>query len=80
MSFDADMEAIMKKKFNDLLETNNDPQKRADVLIQRYVNIVDKIMLGTGNYKEDHEQLIQIREEATQLGLKFTFDIKVGQI
>ncbi len=77
---DPEMQKLMDQKFKALQAINADPQQRANVLVQRYVNIIDKILLGSENYKEDFELLVQIREEATAYGLKFEFDIKVQQI
>ena len=70
----------MAAKFERLKAIQADPQERANVLVQRYANIIDKILLGSENYKNDFELLTKIREEATAYGLKFEFDIKVQQI
>ncbi len=77
---DPEMEKLMAAKFKKLQAINTDPQERANVLVQRYVNIIDKILLGSENYKEDFELLTQIREEATAFGLMFQFDVKVKTI
>ena len=79
-NIDPEMEKLMAAKFKKLQAINSDPQERANVLVQRYVNIIDKILLGSENYKEDFELLTQIREEATAFGLMFQFDVKVKTI
>ena len=79
-NLDPEMEKLMADKFKALQAINADPQQRANVLVQRYANIIDKILLGSENYKNDFELLTKIREEATAYGLKFEFDIKVQQI
>ena len=77
---DPELQKLMDAKYKRIAEINSDPQERANVLVQRYVSVVDKIMLGTGNYNQDYEELTKIREEATRYGLSFEFDIKVKSI
>jgi len=77
---DPELEKLMADKFKALQAINTDPQQRANVLVQRYAKIIDKILLGSENYLEDFELLIKIREEAKSHGLQFEFDIKVHSI
>jgi len=70
---DVEFDEIMKKQFANLQETMSDPNKRANLLVQRYVAVLDRMLGGSKNYQADYEELIQIREQATAWGLKFTY-------
>ena len=56
--YDAEMDAIMKQKFAKLQETQQDPQARANLLVQKYVDVLDRLLGGTKTYDADYQFFI----------------------
>ncbi len=77
---DKELDELMKVKFNQITEMQNNPQARADILVKRYVACLDKLLAGTPNYMADYEELLLVRKHAEEWGLKFTFDVGVKSI
>jgi len=77
---DAELDELMKLKFNRIKEMQENPQARADILTKQYVDILDRLLGGTADYMKDYEELLKVRKHAKEWGLKFTFDVKVKSI